>query len=118
MIMSEDIEKRIDMPNANDSLPKVEGKKKIKLENGAEKTLSTIATIVLVCGIIATVISLCTIVWIQNPSYTYIEDKIFSPSGFITTITILFSSLISWSLLKVIANISLTLKDINNKLNK
>ena len=40
----------------------------------------------------------------------------FNPSGFATTIMILISSLVSWSFMKVLANISLTLKDINKKM--
>ena len=40
----------------------------------------------------------------------------FTRSGFATTIMILISSLVSWSFMKVLANISLTLKDINKKM--
>lgn len=118
--MTEDIEKKIDMPSVNDSSQNVEEKKEMATGNGAENTLLTIASVVLFCGIIATIICLFTIVWVEqrDPDYTSLKETVFNPSGFVTTIMVLFSSLISWSLLKVIANISLTLKDINSKLKK
>lgn len=84
--------------------------------NGAENTLTTIANIVLVCGILASLICLFTIVWVKNPAYTYHDEYMFNPSGFATTVMILLSTLISWSFMKVLANISLTLKDINKKI--
>ena len=84
--------------------------------NGAETTLEIIANIVLVCGIIASIICLFNIVWVQNPEYQYIDDKIFSPSGFVTTVMVLASSLISWSFMRVLANISVTLKAMNKKM--
>lgn len=84
--------------------------------NSAENTLTVIANVVLVCGILASVICLFTIVWVRNPAYTYIDKYMFNPSGFATTIMIVMSSLISWSFMKVLANISLTLKDINKKM--
>lgn len=87
-----------------------------KTNNSAENTLVTIANIVLVCGIIATVICLFSIVIIKDPSYNYRTEYMFNPNGFTTTIMVLLSSLISWGFLKVLANISLTLKDINNKI--
>ena len=79
--------------------------------NGAETTLEIIANIVLVCGIIASII-----VWVQNPEYQYIDDKIFSPSGFVTTVMVLASSLISCSFMRVLAKISVTLKAMNKKM--
>ena len=87
-----------------------------KTDNSAETTLVVIANIVLVCGIIASVICFFSIVWVQNPEYHYIDDKIFSPSGFVTTVMVLASSLISWSFMRVLANISLSLKDINKRM--
>lgn len=86
------------------------------VDNSAENTLTTIATIVLVCGIIASVICLFTIVWIKDPRYTYHTEYMFNSSGFVTTIMVLFSSLISWSFMKVLANISITLKEMNRKI--
>ena len=84
--------------------------------NGAETTLEIIANIVLVCGIIASIICLFNIVWVQNPEYHSIDDKIFSPSGFVITVMVLASSLISWSFMRVLANISVTLKAMNKKM--
>jgi isoprenylcysteine carboxyl methyltransferase (ICMT) family protein YpbQ len=75
--------------------------------NNAEKTLSTIADIILFVGIIVTVICLPTVCF---------ADEEFSPSGFITTVMVLFSSLISWSIMHVLANISFTLKELNSKI--
>lgn len=84
--------------------------------DGAEKTLNSIASIILVCGIIASIICLFTIVWVRDPQYVYTKHVMFNPSGFATTIMILMSSLISWSFMRVLANISLTLKDIKKKM--
>lgn len=87
-----------------------------KVDNSAENTLITIANIVLVCGIIATIICVFTMVVIEDPSYHYRTKYMFNPAGFATTIMVLLSSLISWGFLKVLANISLTLKDIKGKM--
>ena len=87
-----------------------------KDENSAEKTLATIADIILVVGIIVTVVCLFTLCFVEVPKSMYRTEKEFSPSGFATTIMVLFSSLISWSVMKVLSNISLTLKAINSKI--
>ena len=87
----------------------------------AEHTLIKVAKLVLIVGILATIFCLFTIVLVKNPEYysAYSSEKyIFSPNGFITTIAILLSSVISWSFMTVVANISLTLKDINKTVNK
>ena len=87
-----------------------------ELDLSAEKTLNGIAVFVLFSGIIATLICLFTICWIQNPEYKYLHDKVFNPSGFATTVSILIGALATWALLKVLANISITLKQINKKI--
>ena len=87
-----------------------------KDENSAEKTLATIADIILVVGIIVTVICLFTLCFVEVPKSMYSTKTEFSPSGFATTVIVLFSSLISWSVMKVLSNISLTLKDINSNI--
>lgn len=87
-----------------------------KVDNSAEVTLLTIATIVLWCGIIASVICFSTMVIIKDPSYHYHTKYIFNSAGFATTIMVLFSTLIGWGVLKVLANISITLKSINSKI--
>lgn len=86
-----------------------------KVDNSAEDTLIVIGNIVFIFGIIATIICAFTMVVIKDPSYTYITEYMFNPSGFATTIIVFFSSLISGGVLKVLANISITLKDINSK---
>lgn len=89
------------------------------IDKSAENTLSTIANIIVICGIIATLICLFTVVFVENPDYMGLDFQskhIFNPSGFASTITMVFSILVSWSLLKVIANISITLKEINKKM--
>lgn len=93
--------------------------KETPIDNSAENTLSVIANIVLVCGVLATLICLFTIVFVKNPDYLGLDFQskhIFNAEGFVSTIMILFSSLISWSLLKVVTNISITLKEINKKI--
>lgn len=95
-----------------------------KEDNSAEDTLNTIAWITLIVGIIAAIICLCTICWTKTTvvvqHFTYSDDitkdvTTFNPMGFAMTIGIFLSSLASWAFLRVISNISLTLKDIKNK---
>ena len=84
----------------------------------AENTLNGIAVFTLIVGIIGAIVCLFTICWVEVPKagYTYLTEKVFSGSGFATTIGILIGSLATWALLKVIANISITLKEINKKI--
>lgn len=88
--------------------------------NAAENTLNTIAAIVLWVGIIGTIFCLFTLTTtkVVDPTYHYSihYDTIFNPSGLAISIGVLLSTLISWALLKVIANISITLKEINSKI--
>lgn len=95
--------------------PKVEVSKEQETnEVSAEKVLSVLSVIILVCGVLATLICAFTITTIKTgyPSY----DTEFNPTGFGITVSILVSSLISWSIMKVLANISITLKKIYKKL--
>lgn len=78
--------------------------------NDIEKALIVIANIVLALGIITDVLCFFKMV------YTYTTHYTFDSSGFITTIMVLFSSIISWCLMRVLANISMTLKEINKKM--
>ena len=87
-----------------------------KINNGAENTLITIATIVLICGIISTIICLFTITIVKKPQYYGGTTTEFSAEGFLISVVVLLSSLTSWALMRVLANISLTLKNINNKI--
>ena len=84
----------------------------------AEKILINIANIILILGIIGTIICLFTLCFIEapKPGYTYRTEMTFNPAGFATTIMVLFSTIISWSVMKVLANISLTLKKIEDKM--
>lgn len=92
--------------------PKVEVTKEQKItEITAEKVLSVLSVIILVCGIIATLICAFTITTIEARYETE-----FNPAGFGITVSILVGSLISWSIMKVLAHISITLKEIYKKL--
>ena len=88
--------------------------------NAAENTLTAIATLVLWLGIIGTIFCLFTLTTIKvvDPSYTYSLhfETVFNPGGLAISVGVFISTLISWSLLKVVANISMTLKEINSKL--
>ena len=91
-----------------------------KTNDGAEYTLKLIANVILVAGIIATLICLFTLVFSEEPSpgYRYATDTAFNASGFVTTVMVLFATLISWSTMHVLANISSTLKEILKAINK
>ena len=86
----------------------------IKTDLSAERTLKIIASIVLVVGIIATIILLTTTVWVDIG--VGIKHVVFNPSALVITIGVLLSTLISWALLRVLANISINLKNINSKM--
>jgi hypothetical protein len=86
--------------------------KEVGIKSGAETTLSVIATIVLIGGIIGTLICLFTITWVYNPSW---GEKVFNPIGFITTMSLLLVSLTIWASLSVLSNISINVKEINSK---
>lgn len=86
------------------------------IDNSAESTLTIIAVIILILGIIATLICACTLMFVQNPEYHYIDKKIFNPAGFATTVEVLAGTLITWASLGVFVNISITLKEINKKI--
>lgn len=82
----------------------------------AENTLSVIATITLIAGIICTIICLFTIVFVDSGRYSYSTDLVFSAEGFIITLGVLFSSLIAWALLRVISEISYNIRRTNYEL--
>ena len=86
-----------------------------KENNSAENTLETVAYVILVIGVIAAVIMLFTVCFIQNPEYHYHKELIFNPTGFAMTCGALLSSLAAWASMKVLANISRVLKAIKNK---
>ena len=83
----------------------------VKTDLSAENTLKTIAVVVLVVGIIGTIVLLVT-VWNDNSIY----DKDFNSSALVGAIGVLLGTLITWALLKVLADISINLKEINSKM--
>lgn len=115
--MEENLNQVVGAEQTNDNLqaPEVEEE---RVENSAENTLITIATIVLILGILGTIICLFTLCFIRVPTsiYSYKTELRFNPAGFATTAMVLFSALISWSIMKVLANISITLKNIDKKI--
>ena len=81
----------------------------VKIQTNAEKTLSIVAQIILYTGLLAAFICLCTIVWVDDPSYKYMTRSIFNPTGLVITIAVALSSVTSWAVLNVISNISIRL---------
>ena len=93
-----------------------EVEKTAELSLGEEKTLKTIADIVLVVGIISSLILFFTITIINVPGAYSFETKTgFSASGLVNTLGVLFSSIAFWAFFRVISNISISLKELNRK---
>lgn len=82
----------------------------------AEETLLVISSIILVVGLIATAICLFYLTFYRVDRWGEVSHDEFNPSGFATTVMVLVSTLISWATLRVFANISITLKEINKKI--
>ena len=82
-----------------------------QISTSAEETLTTVGTIILIIGIFATLALLCTSVVVEIDEGWH-SEKQFDPVMFVLTLGILFSSLTIWAVLRVIANISLRLKAI------
>lgn len=93
---------------ASNVRPKVQKKIEQVVDNSAEKTLLNLATVCLVLGIIGAAISFFACL-------ASTETLVFA---FIIPIVVIVYTLLIWSVMKVFANISMTLKDINNKINK
>lgn len=89
-------------------------------DDAAENVLISIANIVLWAGIISTVFCLLTLTTtkVVDPTYHYSihYDTIFNPGGLAISVGVLLSTFTTWAVLKVIANISNTLKEINSKM--
>lgn len=96
--------------------PATEQEQNNEIDLSAEKTLNGIAVFVLIVGIIAALVCLFTIVFVQNPEYKYHKELMFNASGFATTVEVIIGTLTGWALLKVVANISTSLKEINKKI--
>lgn len=91
------------------------------VNNRAEQTLSFIATLILILGLFSTAVMLFTICYIENPEhygeYYHDADKyIFSSEGIAITCITLVSTVVTWASMKVLANISMTLKDIKDRM--
>ena len=90
------------------------------LKTGAEKALYRLSNISLVLGIIMTIYCVFKLVFIKVPHYNY-SGKLdttteFSLEGLVVTFFVLAYTIFVWATLRVQANISMTLKDINHKI--
>ena len=110
--MDENENKVLDVAETSANTP--EAPKEETSNNSAEKTLITIANIVLICGLIATFFCFWNTVFVQDR--TYVDKDELSPKGVAFTVVVLLCTLVTWALLKVTANISLTLKEMNKKM--
>ncbi len=91
---------------------------KEQIDNSAENTLNVIAAIVLFLGLISSIVMLATIVYVEQPSsslYSHRTETVFNIYGFFTMIGTLLTSVTTWAFLRVIANISISLKEIKRK---
>lgn len=80
--------------------------------NASESALRTIATLVMVCGVIITVTVLIFGIMLISD-----YDTITGFTAILSAIAILVSTLVIWALLRVFCNISLNIKDIKETLN-
>lgn len=83
-----------------------------KLNLRAENTLNTLASIALICGILVAVIQLISTLYISN-EYGY---RVYNPKALEVFVTYIFEIILAWGVLRVIANISKSLKEINSKI--
>lgn len=89
--------------------------------NGAENIIIIVANLVLIFGILAAIILAYHTGYEETVEYDrfmneYTTRKEILPEGFILPFFIIIASFVQWAFIKVIANISLNIKDINNKL--
>ena len=82
-----------------------------QISTSAEETLTTVGGIILAIGIAATVILAFTTLKTETYNGYYHEEQ-FNPMGLALTLGTLLSTLATWAVLRVIANISLRLKAI------
>jgi uncharacterized membrane protein len=102
--------------------PDREAKKRDELRD--EKWLRVIADVVFIVGILASLVMLITIVFVSGPSSVYSADgevldttirHFFNFSGLAATLCTLLLSFLIRTFLRVIANISVSLKEINKR---
>ncbi|MFZ2283033.1 MAG: hypothetical protein WAV86_04085 [Lutibacter sp.] len=83
-----------------------------------ENRLKGVADFILVLGIISAIIVFFTTTIITNKGsneiLSYDDSTIFVWTGFVSVITVLLFSIGVWAFLRVISNISITLKEIKN----
>ena len=89
--------------------------------NGAENIIIIVANLVLIFGILAAIGLAYQFGYKETVEYDrfmneYTTRKEILPEGFILPLFIIIASFVQWAFIKVIANISLNIKDINNKL--
>ncbi|MCQ2287831.1 MAG: hypothetical protein MJZ74_01905 [Muribaculaceae bacterium] len=89
-----------------------------KDENGPENMLKTLATVVMVVGIIGSFICFIVLGFVDKPydTYSYSSGKEVNPGGIMISVVALFTTIVTSCVMKVLANISLSLKDINKKI--
>lgn len=85
-----------------------------EIDSSAENTLNSFAVLVLIFGIISSII--CLIIAFSGRDY-YGRPE-FNIMGIVYAVLSLVPSLLTWSVMRVFVNISLTLKEINKKLKK
>jgi hypothetical protein len=85
-----------------------------------EKTLRTIAIVVLIVGIIATLTMFFTVTFPEKlkDGYSYTTERSFSLTGFLITIFTCLSSITTWAILNVLSNISINLFKIKDQYNR
>ena len=72
-----------------------------------ENVLFRVADILLKVGIVCAILCACTLIYV---------DGSFNPTGLVVTIFVLFLTVIFWGMLNVLANISLSLKFLNQRI--
>ena len=82
-----------------------------QISTSAEGTLTTVGNVILVLGILATIILAFTTVFVEVEVGWHKENH-FNPMGLALTMGTLLSTLATWAVLRVIANISLRLQAI------
>ena len=82
-----------------------------QISTSAEDTLTTVGNVILALGILATIILAITTVFVEVEVSWHKESR-FNPMGLALTVGTLLSTLATWAVLRVIANISLRLQAI------
>ena len=103
---SKEIDKGVDTISETES--KSEHKDKIEQSiHPSENMINSVANFILAAGIIALIILLFTIVFVETPVMDYYTRTEFNPAGLATAIATLITSIIVYSVMKVIRIISI-----------